>query len=329
MTSTITMSVWLFSVVGLIMIFLSFSANNWLQSLLLNLGTSFVGSAIVIRMTDYVILTHQEEEKKRIQSTALTQFHSHIIQYIESFFIPYKAVVERKHSIKGFDSLFCDNYYNVISKLNLSLFTIDENKFPESIPWYTWIIRNYDAFDLNVNKMLNRYISYLDSDIILLLEEITKTQYISFMRHQWKELQPIEREDIDLKLWGAPAIQNDLRTHLFLLRKLLVCYNQKVPAQYQVTIDDALWNSGSLITVSIYLDDVDRKEPKPVWSEQIDYKTSNGFIKATINYLNSSGAPTEKEHATFVTVTDIDGKILNGGPVSRAPLTNSCKSSAK
>jgi hypothetical protein len=192
---------------SVVLILVSYETVGWTQSLFLNLGTSCLGSVLVMWLVEMAANNHREIERQKGQAAALKRLRPHLEEYLATFFVPSKSAAAQKHP-------------------------------PGCI---TDLASGLEHFRQATENILDRYSLYLDTDLTLLLEAVNTTAFMRLFAGRGTGVPLTDAPGSGYCMLVVPAVQEKLRTHLSLLKALIDSFNAKVGDNFRISIDDSLW----------------------------------------------------------------------------------------
>lgn len=185
---------------------------------LVNLATEIIGIFITILFIDSILNFHEKLKQRKIKRVALKQLKFPLKYQLDLFAAMFKAAIEAKPTkYENYNDLFnAETYYKEISHLDLT----KESYFPLPQKWARSIYDQCAEFNKYLEKTLDRYLFYLDSDTIELIEKLVNSQFIN--RVSWTSF--LEMEHTPKK-----DMCGFLKEYLTLLSQFLELYNSELP----------------------------------------------------------------------------------------------------
>lgn len=221
---------------------------NWLKEFSLNLATQVIGILLVVFLIDRVISINQENERKKRQVIALQQLQIPLRRHFILLFNIFKSSIQVKpdKNYKHVSDLFDDTYFVQIAFFDFS-------KPAPVIPldaWFNYLSRECSQFREALNRTIEKYSLYVESDIIDLMEETINSSFISFIIQAPAIQAPAIRE-VDTRegvireynLFGGQGTCDLVKEYTSLFSKLIESYNQNVPDEKRIKMTDDLWRN--------------------------------------------------------------------------------------
>ena len=235
----------LLALILLLLYYFNPGTTNWLKDFALNITTEIIGILLVVTLIDRAISINQESERKKVQKIAFQQLRIPLSHHFTLLFNIFKSSVQEKPNKKyaNVSDLFDDIYFNEIAFFDFS-------KPAPIIPptdWFTHLSRESAKFKNDLNRTVEKYSLYLDSDIIDLLEEIINSSFISFIIQVSSIPKIDEREGYSRQynLFSGQGFHDLVEEHTTLFTKLIMYYNQNVSDEKKITMTDGLWGNNT------------------------------------------------------------------------------------
>lgn len=155
-----------------------FIVDEWLQSLLQNIGTEIFGVAVGLLVINQVVDRYQERDRQKLQSVALQQLLLPIRNHLSLLTAMYIESVGQLPDYK-YDKpsdFLTEEHAIEIANLDMSK---SAHTFPDS-DWYDFLAYSVEDFQRSVNQTIDKYTNVMDLRIIELTEQINYSNFFSF-----------------------------------------------------------------------------------------------------------------------------------------------------
>lgn len=234
-----------------IVIFLSSSCINgyfidanvceeWLQELSINLVAEVTGILLVLFSVTKTVRESREKEKNKFKEIAFRQLKFVFRKQIYLFFEMLKASVKEKpdKTYQNLEDLFDDEYFESLKNLDLLKLAPILSPEGKKMDWLDYLVLECSNLKKALNRVVDRYAFYLESEVVDLMEEMTDAAFIRFITSIWEAK---KSNSLSSKGDLLFACENLLREYTSALIKLVELYNENVPSDRQIVIDEAQW----------------------------------------------------------------------------------------
>lgn len=226
-------------------IFLTTTPNEeWLSSLSGNLFAEIFGIFFTVAIIDRIIEANQEKTRRKFNQIAFQQLRIPLIHHFQLLFNMYKASVISKPSkiYANISDIFDDNYFDEIAFLD---FLKPAPVIPEVL-WINYLGFQFKEFKESLEKTIEKYSIYLQSDVIDLIEQLSNSNFVSFTK-QVVLLPIIDKEqgfERDYNFLEDQSMRDMVREHVNLFIILVEKHNQFAREEsLKINITDELWRN--------------------------------------------------------------------------------------
>lgn len=214
--------------------------NLWLKDLLLNLIAEVFGILIFLYFVNRIVRSNKESEKKKFQEIAFRQLKMGLYKQVYLWFYMYKASVKEKpvRLYQKIEDLFDEIYFKELEFLDLLKVSPNISPMGEEMDWLDYVYLECNNLRIGIDKVVDRYSFYLDSEVVDLMEEVANAGLIRFIT-----------SIREAKQWGDLGLRGDLlseckpllKEYTQALLKILELYNKTVSFEKQIQINAAKW----------------------------------------------------------------------------------------
>jgi len=208
----------------------------------INLISEIIGILIVVFLIERIISKFSENEKTRIIKIAISQLELPLRKHSSMFFEFFRAstLKKPKKEYKSFDELFNDDYYKTIKYLDFSfnapIIYITNSK----VNWYSYIGYEFNIFKDTLNKLLNKYASFFNSDKLMLIENIINSDFLRIIIQICEYSKHIKFAYDNM--FGEEIAQEEMKKYLKSLSELINLYNETIKLQdKKIYIKEKYW----------------------------------------------------------------------------------------
>lgn len=214
--------------------------DEWLQELSINLVAETTGILMVLFSVNKTVRENREKEKSKFKQIAFRQLRFVLRKQIYLFFEMFKASVKAKpeKDYQTLADLFDDTFFDEVHYLDLLKMAPILNSEGEKIDWLDYLVAECHSLKQALEKVVDRYAVYLESDIVDLMEEITDAPFIRFITSIWEAK---KRDGLTSEGDLLFACDNLLRDYTEALVKLVQLYNSNVGSDRKIIIDEGQW----------------------------------------------------------------------------------------
>lgn len=223
--------------------FASQDSLEWLKNISLNLGTEVVGIFLTVVLIDAAIRRNEAAERQRIKRIAFQQLRVSLVRQLNVLQGMYKATITNSPQNKPttVSELFTDDYFVQLGLLDLSKPAPVVSVI--SIQWMDYIQSDVEKFKSAIGRTLEKYAVFLDVETVELLEDILASSFLHMMT-QVPAIRDLDRKENFLRQYNLLAGQDMtelIRTYTGCFIKLVDVYNQNVPTDLQIKLDEGHW----------------------------------------------------------------------------------------
>jgi len=219
---------------------------NWPKDIALNIGANIIGIFLVVILINAVLDFKQERERKRCQSIAFRQLRTPLHRHFTMLFNMLKASVIAKpdKSYSQVSDFFDGDYFKKIKYLDFSKDSPTSTAYVR-YNWFTYLALRCVEFQKSLDRTIAKYISYLDIDIIDLMEEISNSHFVYFVSQAPEILKFDQQKGLNrpYNLFAGEGIIDFVKDYTSLFSKLISYYNQTVSKGEQIKITENLWRN--------------------------------------------------------------------------------------
>lgn len=228
------------------------SQTNWLKGFSLDVAAEIIGILLVIFSIDLVMDAEREKERQKLEKVALQQLHRPLLRHFHLLINLFKATVKVKESkdYKDIADLFDDFYFEQLSILDFSQ-PAPVIKSVE-MSWLDYLLWECQQFRESLNRTVEKYSSFLQPDVIDLIEEIINSPFIWWLV-QSPKFHQLEQTSVTSKncqkngcngqvnLLASPEVRQLIKEHTMAFIQLIELYNEKVTVENQIKMTEDLW----------------------------------------------------------------------------------------
>ena len=179
------MKLWISYIILIIFTIISFTFyfnvqdTSWIKDFSLNFSTEVIGILLTVFLIDIIIKMKEERERIKRQEIGLKQLKVNLLNHLHLLFNIYKASVESKPNDLNMKAshFFDENYYQEIKYFDFS----KNAPVTSNINWGYYLASKNEKFKTGLNKTIDKYGIYLDSDGIDLMEKLINSNFINFI----------------------------------------------------------------------------------------------------------------------------------------------------
>ncbi|MBE9129847.1 MULTISPECIES: hypothetical protein [unclassified Coleofasciculus] len=228
------------------------SQTNWIKGFSLDVAAEIIGILLVIFSIDLVIDAEREKERQKLEKVALQQLRRPLLRHFGLLINLFKTTVKVKENndYKGIADLFDDFYFEQLAILDFSQ-PAPVIKSVE-MSWLDYLLWECQQFRESLNRTVEKYSSFLQPDVINLIEEIINSPFIWWVVQSPKSYQlektsatPKNSEKNGLNgqvnLLARPEVRQLIKEHTMAFVGLVELYNEKVSLENQIKMTEELW----------------------------------------------------------------------------------------
>lgn len=202
--------------------------NSLAHELSLNIVAEVIGILLTVFLIDAVIKKKDTNERKKRESIAFQQLKYPIERHLRLLFDMYKSSITVRPN-KSYDKvsyLFDEAYYSEIIFLDFS----KRAPIAFETTWFIHLSIETEKFKKAIEKTLDKYSFYMESDVIDLMEKILDSSFIRFIitAPSIYELDLIDGDQNNYNLFAWFNVIEDVRNYTRLILELVEHYNSKV-----------------------------------------------------------------------------------------------------
>ena len=230
--------------------------QGW-RDFLLSVGTNLLVIIIAFILVESVIKQREEQERDKYRAVALRRLRIPLTHHLQLLSDMYKASVERKpdREISNLRDLFSEHYFEQITYFNaigpspaaepMSLRAVTSGAQRRWIPWYQYLSTEVKQFKEEVDRVLDKYAMYLDSETLDLLEQLANSPVVMTVGQL-----PMTATML-LQTWGPQQAYNPfileedqpiVREHTDVFSRLVDIYNKEATDDRKIFVrNDRVW----------------------------------------------------------------------------------------
>jgi hypothetical protein len=215
---------------------------EWVKDLLLHLMSEIIGIILVIILIDRIIENIQEKQRKKRQLIAFKQLRIPLDHQFNLLLNIFKASVQEKPNkvYVNVSDVFDDTFYKEIEYFDFS----KSAPIVQQIDWFKYLEIEFIRFRDSLNRTLEKYSLFLDSDVNDCIEELINSNMMSFILivPSLKEIYIKRGYHHTYNLLSGAMVQT-VKEYIDLFLKLIDYYNQNVQDRDQIKCGKNLWRN--------------------------------------------------------------------------------------
>jgi hypothetical protein len=216
---------------------------DWVRNISVNLGTGIIVVLLTALLIDAIINRKQEKERTRYELVSLQQLRIPLLHQFLLLFNIFKASVEIKPQTiyQNLPDLFDDNYF-----VQLAFFDFSKPA-PTATPlqWIDYLSHECTKFRDALNRTVDKYSVYLDSETLDVIEQLINSNFISFIL-QIPAIREVDQRGgfrRNYNFFAGSGMRDIVREYTSLFLKLVEYYNQQVAQESRIVVTDDLWRN--------------------------------------------------------------------------------------
>lgn len=216
-----------------------FNDNLWLSAVTANLATEVAGILLTVFLIDSIIEINRKREINKYRKIAFQQLQREINEHLDMFIRMLKATVTSKPSkeYKTVEEFFDENYFNSIAYLDvqkLAPISYADISRSQRVLWKVYLEIHTNQFIEALNRTIDRYGIYLDSNTVDIAEQLINSYFFRRMKFGFHD-------------FSSPSDQEITKEYTKLFTQLINEYNQTVDNDSRkIIIDRGLWAENML-----------------------------------------------------------------------------------
>ncbi|MDU4961986.1 MAG: hypothetical protein E6X17_15130 [Sporomusaceae bacterium] len=216
----------------------------WLNSGLLNVGSSLIGSVFIIVLYERAQEIIREKERKRRQLIALNELGI-ILRTHNSFIMSLYAATGDKEPGRGYNSAeeaMLDKRY-IQSIKYLDIYKPSSQSSLKNTPWYMWLHDSCLQFQQSLREIQNRYYGDLDTEIVSLISNIINDDFImlSVALPETVNFNKKYLATIGFPVFHSVFNDEVASEHINLVASLIAQHNSLVNEEKKISYYDSYW----------------------------------------------------------------------------------------
>jgi hypothetical protein len=233
---------------------LSNHSQNWLFSILLNLGSGLIASVIVIKLYNMVLDQKAQDDRHKKQQVALSLLHEKLNRQLMQLYGIFKSTTAKEPDqvYNSFEAFFNDEYYNTVALMDISK-PVHPFEFPYSDLLYQSLSEFTTELINRINDVLVKYADCLDSELVETMDKLVYCTYVKFASDVPKEFERynmlVEQGTSLPDEWhprNFGKLNNSFRFYVSQLILLINQYNKIVPEPSMITFDQRYWENNAV-----------------------------------------------------------------------------------
>jgi hypothetical protein len=216
---------------------------DWVRNITVNLGTGIIVALLTALLIDAIINRKQERERKRYELVGLQQLRIPLLHQFQLLFNIFKASVEIKpqNIYQNLRDLFDEDYF-----VQLAFFDFSKPA-PIATPlqWFDYLSHECTKFRDALNRTVEKYSIYLDSETLDVIEQLINSSFISFIL-QAPAVREVDKRggfSRDYNFFAGSGMGDIVREYTSLFLKLMEYYNEQVAQENKIVFKDDLWRN--------------------------------------------------------------------------------------
>lgn len=231
-------------VISLYTFFTSTPQEVWLSNLSGNLVAEIFGILLTVVIVDRIIEAKQEKERQKFKQVAFQQLRIPLVNHFQMLFNIYKASVTSKPSnnYENLRDFFNDDYFNEIAFYDFT----KPNSTSTGFSGFDYLPREFKEFKQTLNKTIDKYGFYLNSDTVDTIEQLINSSLTSFISKIQSILQIDQTEGYkrNYNFFNSQATRNMVIEHTNFFIKLVEESNRFMKKdELKIKVEAGLWRN--------------------------------------------------------------------------------------
>lgn len=214
--------------------------NVWLEELSINLIAEISGILLVLVSVNKTVRENREREKTKFREIAFRPLKIVLQKQIYLFFEIFKAATKEKpeKEYRNLEDLFDDTYFDELKYLDILKPAPVLSPVGDKMDWLDYLVSECSNLTGALNRVVDRYALYLESELVDLMEKMADAAFIRFINSIWQAKQS---NGLTSKGDLLFACEEMLKEYAECLVRLVEIYNENVPSDRRIIIDEKQW----------------------------------------------------------------------------------------
>ncbi|OKY76369.1 MAG: hypothetical protein BM485_03785 [Desulfobulbaceae bacterium DB1] len=152
-------------------------SNSWIKDYVRGTFTETVGIIATLLFVNYLFDKNEMNEKEKFKKLFFKHLRSHLVKHLTLLFQMHQSVEETAYKPQKTKDYISEKFLSDLERFD---FSKQSPSYPVSF-WYQYIVTETNKFRSSLNSLLDRYIIYLDNEMIEMIERLTNSNYYYFL----------------------------------------------------------------------------------------------------------------------------------------------------